>query len=97
MVNIIMFTGDTCGKCKGAKTNLGFLPPDAKEKMNLIEINVDQDEKHKEFMVNVLKSASLPSFMIEDTQGSIEYEGKMYESYIGFEQAFGTIQEVLGL
>lgn len=40
---IVMFTGNTCSKCMRAKANLENLPPEIKEKVELIERNVDEN------------------------------------------------------
>ncbi|HFJ9356536.1 glutaredoxin family protein [Bacillus cereus] len=61
---IIMYTGNTCGKCKAAKERLANLPPDIKENVELIERNVDKSEYDYKFLTETLKSNSLPTFLI---------------------------------
>jgi len=88
MVEIVMFTGDTCGKCKGAKFNLENLPKEAKEKLTLIEKNIDKDEEAKELLTKKIGVNTLPTFIING-----DYEKPL----IGFEENMGKIMEVLGL
>lgn len=61
---IVMYTGNTCGKCKAAKERLADLPPDIKENVELIERNVDENEHDYKFLTEQLKSNSLPTFLI---------------------------------
>lgn len=88
MIEIIMFTGDTCGKCKGAKFNLSNLPSEAKDKLLLIERNVDQDPMAKRILTEKIGVNTLPTFVIN---------GNYEKPLIGFEENMGKIMEVLGL
>lgn len=88
MVEIIMYTGNNCGKCKGAKFNLENLPKEAKEKLILIEKNVDENEDDYKELTEMIGSNKLPTFIINrDIKNPL----------LGFDENFGKIQEVLGL
>lgn len=89
---IIMYTGNTCGKCKAAKERLANLPPDIKENVELIEKNVDKSECDYKFLTETLKSNSLPTFLINPVEGSTDYK-----PLIGFDENVGKIMEALGL
>ncbi|OJD90300.1 NrdH-redoxin [Bacillus cereus] len=89
---IIMYTGNTCGKCKAAKERLANLPPDIKENVELIERNVDKSEYDYKFLTETLKSNSLPTFLINPVEGSTDYK-----PLIGFDENAGKIMEALGL
>lgn len=84
---ITMFTGNACGKCNAAKAQLGFLPPEAKEILDLREINVDKVEGARELLINKYKSNTLPTFLLEGQD----------EPLRGFDENAGKIMEFLGL
>lgn len=88
MIEIVMFTGNSCGKCKGAKFNLSNLPQFAKDNLNLIEKNVDEKEEYMEELTKEIGVSKLPTFIID---------GDKKNPLVGFEENFGKIQEVLGL
>ncbi|HDR8155574.1 TPA: glutaredoxin family protein [Bacillus cereus] len=89
---IIMYTGNTCGKCKAAKERLTNLPPDIKENVELIERNVDKSEYDYKFLTETLKSNSLPTFLINPVEGSTDYK-----PLIGFDENIGKIMSAIGL
>ncbi|BCC74206.1 hypothetical protein BCJMU51_p2061 (plasmid) [Bacillus cereus] len=80
---IVMYTGNSCPKCKRAKEMLNNLP--LGHEVELIERNVDEDKNNLHVLQAVYKSSSLPTFIIE---------GK---PYIGFDENIGKIMEHLGL
>jgi len=88
MIEVVMFTGNSCGKCKGAKFNLSNLPKEAKEKLLLIERNVDEDKEAYKLLTEKIGSNKLPTFVIN---------GNYEKPLIGFEENFGKIMGVLGL
>lgn len=88
MVEIIMYTGNTCGKCKGAKINLENLPEFAKENLVLIEKNIDENEENYKELTEKIGVNKLPTFIVD---------GDFKNPLVGFEENFGKIQEVLGL
>lgn len=90
---IVMYTSNSCSKCMRAKEMLSNCPVD----VNLEERNVDVDKKHFEQLKEVIRSNSLPTFLIKDTHGSIEDNGEMYQELIGFDENIGKIMEHLGL
>lgn len=80
---IIIYTGNSCPKCKRAKEMLNNLP--LGHEVELIERNVDEDKNNLHVLQAVYKSSSLPTFIIE---------GK---PYIGFDENIGKIMGHLGL
>ncbi|UOX99349.1 thioredoxin domain-containing protein (plasmid) [Bacillus cereus] len=90
---IIMYTGDNCSKCKAAKVHLGNLPPHIKEEVTIIEINVDETKYQRDYVVNELKSNTLPTFELFKTE---DYNEKP-EVLRGFDENIGKIMEHLGL
>ncbi|USL89515.1 redoxin [Bacillus phage vB_BceP_LY3] len=88
MIEVVMFTGNNCGKCKGAKFNLSNLPPHIKENLKLIERNVDVDQMAKRILTEKMGVNTLPTFVING-----DYEKPL----IGFEENMGKIMGVLGL
>lgn len=87
---IVMFTGNSCSKCKRAKEMFNNTPPEAE--FELIERNVDENEWDMEFLTKTLKSNSLPTFLINPEEGSTDYK-----PLIGFDENIGKIMEALGL
>ncbi|PFB24085.1 MULTISPECIES: glutaredoxin domain-containing protein [Bacillus cereus group] len=87
---IIMYTGENCGKCKGAKVHLENLPAHIKENLVLKERNVDKNSKYKYELTEFLKSNTLPTFDI--------YEGTTRVDILrGFDENIGKIMGHLGL
>ncbi len=78
---IIMYTGNSCSKCKRAKMMLESCPVD----VEIEELNVDSNEKYKDEMKEI-GSYTLPTFVFED--------GK---TLIGFDENIGLIMDKLGL
>ncbi|WP_259418300.1 glutaredoxin family protein [Bacillus toyonensis] len=90
---IVMYTGNTCGKCKRAKAMLESCPVD----VEIIERNVDETPGLKLYMENILDSKTLPTFTYETIVQ--EYgENKIKINVLrGFDENIGKIMEVLGL
>jgi hypothetical protein len=88
-----MYTGDNCSKCNAAKVHLGNLPPHIKEEVTIIEINVDETKYQRDYVVNELKSNTLPTFELFKTE---DYNEKP-EVLRGFDENIGKIMEHLGL
>ena len=87
---IVMYTGNSCSKCKRAKENLENLPPHIKENLELIEKNVDENIEVMEFLKNELDSQTLPTFeLLRDDDKPIVLRG--------FDENIGKIMEYLGL
>ncbi|WP_305928109.1 glutaredoxin family protein [Bacillus mycoides] len=84
---IVMYTGLNCSKCKRAKEMLKNCPVE----VELIERNVDEDEKYKIHLISALESNTLPTFVIPTKEGE---EEKIFR---GFDENIGKIMEVLGL
>lgn len=87
---IIMYTGNSCSKCKRAKEMLTNTP--SGHEVELIERNVDENESDMEFLTEKLKSNSLPTFLINPEEGSTDYK-----PLIGFDENIGKIMKALGL
>ncbi|PEI42562.1 NrdH-redoxin [Bacillus pseudomycoides] len=85
---IIMYTGNSCSKCKRAKEMLNNLP--LGHEVELIERNVDEDEYQKTFLMHELESNTLPTFVLND-------ESEKMKVLRGFDENIGKIMEVLGL
>lgn len=81
MIEIVMFTGENCGKCKYAKFMLESCPADVK----IIERNVDKNEDYRNELKEKYGSMTLPTLVIHD------------KPYIGFEENLGEIMEVVGV
>ncbi|WP_144561665.1 glutaredoxin family protein [Bacillus mycoides] len=90
---IVMYTGDNCGKCNAAKVHLGNLPPHIKDEVTIIEINVDETKYQRDYVVNELKSNTLPTFELFKTE---DYNEKP-EVLRGFDENIGKIMDALGL
>lgn len=78
---IVMYTGNNCGKCKRAKEMLKNCPVD----VEIMTENVDDNETSKRYLTEVLKSNTLPTFVIGE------------EVIRGFDENIGKIMELLGL
>jgi len=76
-----MYTGNNCGKCKRAKEMLKNCPVD----VEIMTENVDDNETSKRYLTEVLKSNTLPTFVIGE------------EVIRGFDENIGKIMELLGL
>lgn len=96
MKKIIMYTGNSCSKCKAAKERFSNLPPD--HQAELIERNVDENEKHMKDLRDVIGSSSLPTFVIPKSEKGMDIFNKdTYHTYIGFDENLGKLMEYLGL
>ncbi|PEU35542.1 glutaredoxin family protein [Bacillus toyonensis] len=80
---IIVYTGNSCPKCKRAKEMFASLPSEVY--VTLIERNVDENEDHMEVLTKKYNSNTLPTFVIDD------------EVYRGFDENIGKIMNALGL
>lgn len=85
---IVIYTGNSCSKCKRAKEMLTNTPPG--HEVELIERNVDKSEFDKDFMINVLESNTLPTFILNP-------ESEDNEVLRGFDENIGKIMKALGL
>ncbi|ASU04093.1 glutaredoxin [Bacillus phage Juan] len=92
-MNIIMYTKNNCPNCMRAEFMFSACPTP----VNIEKRNVDENEEHYEFLTKIMRSNTLPTFLVPDTHGSYEENGKMYEGYHGFEENLGRLQELLGL
>ncbi|MGH0448521.1 glutaredoxin family protein [Bacillus mycoides] len=79
---IVVYTGNTCSKCKRAKEMLASLPDHID--VELIEKNVNENVEYEVEML-LLNSVTLPTFVIDG------------ETYRGFDENIGKIMGHLGL
>ncbi|MBE7099460.1 glutaredoxin family protein [Bacillus cereus] len=80
---IVIYTGNSCSKCKRAKEMFNNLPPGIE--IDLMELNVDECKINKDELTRIHKSQTLPTFVIEG------------EVYRGFDENIGKIMGHLGL
>ncbi|MBJ9983553.1 glutaredoxin family protein [Bacillus sp. S70] len=93
---IIIYTGNSCPKCKRAKEMLNNLP--IGHEVELIERNVDESENSRDFLRSIIGSSSLPTIVIPKSEKGLDIFNKdTYHLYIGFDENIGKIMEHLGL
>jgi glutaredoxin len=96
VTKIVMYTSNSCSKCKRAKEMLTNTPPG--HEVDLIERNVDESENSRDFLKSIIGSSSLPTFVIPKSEKGLDIFNKdTYHLYIGFDENIGKIMEHLGL
>lgn len=89
---IVIYTGNSCSKCKRAKEMLNNLPPG--HEVELIERNVDESEENMRHLKELYDSSTLPTFVYVDR----DRNGNVKENVLrGFDENIGKIMEYLGL
>ncbi|PFA75856.1 glutaredoxin family protein [Bacillus cereus] len=89
---IVMYTGNNCGKCKRAKEMFARLPEHIE--VELVEKNVDENEKYMYHLKEVIESNTLPTFIYHEH----DKNGNLKRHVLrGFDENIGKIMEVLGL
>ena len=92
-MKIVIYTSNSCPKCKRAKEMLKNCPVEVELELR----NVDEEPTFKDDLVR-FRSMSLPTLLIESEDGFLEdIHGQQWDVLTGFEENMGRIMEYLGL
>ncbi|QWI52493.1 glutaredoxin family protein [Bacillus mycoides] len=83
---IVIYTGNSCPKCKRAKEMLENCPVE----VEIIERNIDESEDARDYLVSIIESNTLPTLVFVENN-----EDK--HTFRGFDENIGEIMEALGL